>query len=180
MPLRVATSPSSLAVSLADAKAWLRIEHDERDAEILALVDTAQAMAEEHTQRRFVTQTIEWVTSDLCARFPVAPVDPASVAVAYVPDGASGAVTWDATNYRVRQHGAMTWIEPRSGVALPVVDRDAAEPIVITFTAGVSAGDVPAKIRQAILFKVMQLEAAGRGANADQTTFEALLRAETW
>jgi hypothetical protein len=56
MSLQLNTPPATEPVTLAQAKAWLKVETDDEDALIAALIPAARARAEWHTGRAFVTQ----------------------------------------------------------------------------------------------------------------------------
>ncbi len=56
MSLQLNTPPAEEPVTLAQAKAWLKVETDDEDALIAALIPAARARAEWHTGRAFVTQ----------------------------------------------------------------------------------------------------------------------------
>ena len=57
MLLKQTVPPATLAVSLADAKAHLRIDTTDEDALIESMISTATRMAEAYTQRQIVSAT---------------------------------------------------------------------------------------------------------------------------
>lgn len=62
---RVVTAPLFEPVSLAEAKAWLKVEHDDENALIELLIGAARERAESITGRMFVERTIEIAMDDL-------------------------------------------------------------------------------------------------------------------
>jgi uncharacterized phiE125 gp8 family phage protein len=60
MGLKLITAPSVEPVTLAQAKAHLRVTHTQDDAYILDLIVAARLRAEKHTGRRFCTQTVDY------------------------------------------------------------------------------------------------------------------------
>jgi len=51
------TPPAAEPVTLADAKAWLRVEHDDDDDVIAALIAGARSHVEAQTRRALITQS---------------------------------------------------------------------------------------------------------------------------
>lgn len=161
MALRVVTPATSYPVSVADAKAHLRIESSmtDDDAYIGALIAAATALVENMTQRRFCTQTLEWVRNYWPdkIRFPVAPVQSVTSITYIAADGTTQVL--DPSLYIVRPSGqtkeiiaAATFFYGLGDVAFapgPLIPwpwpllGPASEPIVIRFTAGygTSTGD---------------------------------------
>lgn len=136
MSLRIVSPPLPL-VSLADAKLHLRIDHEDNDAQITSLVAAATLVVEAATQRRFMTQTLEWVIDGWAPtlRLPVAPVASDGVVVAYVGD--DGEVrSLDVDTFRVVPSGATMMLRPGAGLTWPALDRDADVRVRITFEAG--------------------------------------------
>lgn len=187
--LTVSVPPASYAVSLAEAKAHCVVEHDDDDALIEAMIAAAQQIAEEHCQRRFIAQTLQWTMDSLRLplMFPLAPVDPASVVVEYVAAGGTDYATFAATNYVVRTRGsdAPSWLELKSTATVPDVEPDHAAPVRITFDCG--AATAPKAVQQAIRLIVgdmyRQRETIGPSSLAAvpmSATVETLLAGQLW
>ncbi len=138
MTVRVVTPPAQM-VSTADAKLHLRVDHSEDDARITSLIAAATADIEAATQRRFMEQELEWVLSRWVypMRLPVAPV--ASVESVTYADEALGATVLGTSYYRVAPDGEGKIITATDGSVWPVLDPDAAERVVVAFTAGEDA-----------------------------------------
>lgn len=187
MSLIVTSPPAAPAVSLAEAKAHLRVEHAIDDAMIAAMVAAAQDIAEAHCQRRFVTQTVQWAAPSLTARLPLAPVDMETVVVEYVADGQTSFTTWPASNYVVRTRGtdAGTYISAVTSFDWPIIERDVAVPVRITFNVG--ADVAPAAVKAAILlmvgdlYKTRETYTTGSAGRVPMSaTVETLLRSFVW
>ncbi len=146
MTVRVVTPPTGLLVSLPDMKQHLRVLHSEDDARLTAMIGAATETLEATTQRRFLTQGLEWVLTHWLypMRLPVAGVDAESVEITYA-DEVLGALALPEADYVVRPSGETVAIFATDGSVWPVLDPDAAERVVIAFdvdpppeTAGVA------------------------------------------
>lgn len=149
------TAPAEEPVSLARAKAHLRVEHAADDDLIRQWITAARLLTEKFTGRRWVTQTVRYSAPGFPAngcpvRLPVSPVS-AVTAVGYRdPDGvlvlaaADDWQTWPAHNPPlVAPAPARTWPATQAG-RLAAVEIDA--------TAGYGgAADVPADAVAAML-----------------------------
>jgi uncharacterized phiE125 gp8 family phage protein len=136
---KLITPPASEPVTLAEAKSHLRVDLNDDDTLINALITAARQMAEEYTRRAFITQT--WEATFLPLGVPYRGIrlsrPPVQQIVSITVDGQ----TLDPTKYELLDD----WIEfdPKP---LPQ------DKIVIRYNAGYgSAADVPSPIKQAIL-----------------------------
>jgi uncharacterized phiE125 gp8 family phage protein len=133
--LRTVTPPSGLAVSVADAKAHLRVDTADDDALIAALIAVATGMVESATQRRLITQTLDWVLP--CWRpaivLPVAPAQSVT-SITYV-DTTDTPQVLDPSGYTVLTRTNKV-IVPSYGNIWPYLYPVAAEPLVIRFVVG--------------------------------------------
>jgi uncharacterized phiE125 gp8 family phage protein len=169
MSLQLNTPPASEPVTLAQARAWLRVESgtDEDDL-ITALIPAARARAEWHTGRAFVTQgwTLWLDRAALCIEIPLPPLRSVVSVTLHAPDDSatvlgSGDYTVDLAGSRLLLHTAPLNLRALNAVA-------------IAFTAGYGdAADVPAPITQAILQIVASLY-EHRGGDAVPTPDSAL------
>jgi hypothetical protein len=118
--------PGEEPVTLAEAKAWCRIDASDEDALVSALIAAARLQVESLTGRALVTQS--WrLTTCPAGRLVVLPVIPA-IALLEAPDDA------------VLQGDAVLLAEPLSGE------------VSIEYTAGYGdAVDVPQDLKQAVL-----------------------------
>ena len=117
--------PGEEPVTLAEAKAFCRIDGSDEDALVSALIAAARLQVESLTGRALVTQT--WRLTMTCApRLVELPVIPAASLVA-APDGA------------VLQSDAVLLVEPT-------------DELTVDYTAGYGdAADVPGDLKQAVL-----------------------------
>ncbi|MBL4595452.1 MAG: phage head-tail connector protein [Robiginitomaculum sp.] len=59
MAIKILVEPAIEPVTLAEAKAWLRLDHSTEDELITQLVRTARTRSEAVTSRAFITQTVQ-------------------------------------------------------------------------------------------------------------------------
>jgi len=156
MSLCLITPPASELVTLAEAKAHLKLDTSDDDALLGTLITAARARAEWHTGRAFVTQAWRlsldaWPHGDI-VEIPLPPL----VSIAEVAVIASDSVrsVLDPAVYRVdtaSQPGRVIFTDrPQS-----LRRRDCLQ---IAFTAGYGdASAVPAPVREAILEIVADL-----------------------
>jgi uncharacterized phiE125 gp8 family phage protein len=191
MPLELITPPALEPVTLAEAKAHLKVDVTDDDALIGTLISAARARAEWHTGRAFVTQGWTlwldcWPGAGSCADLPPAlstapalaieiplpPLQSVSAITTYARDDTTTVL--DAALYQVDSASKPARIALKTGVA-PPADLRAINAIAISFTAGYGDGesDVPALIRQAMLDIIADLY-ANRGDSGGALPLEAL------
>jgi uncharacterized phiE125 gp8 family phage protein len=178
-PPVVTVPPASAALSLAQAKAHLRVEGSDEDTLIDDYVAAAQQMVEGMTGVRLVTQTVTIRSDDWddLARLPIAPVQSVS-SITYV-DTAGAAQTVSANDYSVRAEALEPAIQIDFGEVWPERETDS----LFTVTAVVGYTTVPPVFLSAIRLIVGDLyamrETAQVGASASQipsaATVDALL-----
>jgi uncharacterized phiE125 gp8 family phage protein len=158
MRLRVVTPPASEPVTLAEAKAHLRLEGTEDDTYVTALIQAARQHAEEVCWRGVVTQTWEVVLEHFpdCEAVDLPGGNLGAISsVTYVDaDGAEQALNADAYGAdAVSVPGRLvlayneTWPSTRC-------QWDA---VRVRYTVGWAVADVPAPIKQALLLLVSQM-----------------------
>ena len=165
MGLRRTTPPSAEPVSLAEAKLHLRVDHDDEDALISALISAARVDCEERLQRTLVTTGWTWTLDSFCGDGFVP--RPPLVAVAGIRyfDASGAARDIPPEEYRADTSSDPGRIEPVS--SWPATqDRLAA--VTVEFSAGYGApADVPAPIRQWVLLAIGDMY-ANRERSADR------------
>lgn len=178
MTLRVVTPPTFKLLELQAAKLHLRVDHPDEDPLITDLIGMATQQVEAHTQRRYCTQTLEWVLPCWrpALRLPVAPVQDV-IEIRYV-DAYGGAQVLPTAAYVVSPDGATASIRPAFGTSWPVLGRDAAEAVVVKFVAGYAAADIPKAAVQAAKLWIAALFDNREGATP--AGVEGLLLGETW
>ena len=158
MRLRVVTPPASEPVTLAEAKAHLRLEGTEDDTYVSALIQAARQHVEEVCWRGVVTQTWEAVLE--C--FPDTDAvelrggNLASITSVTYVDGDGTSQTLSASVY-----GADTVSVPgRLVLAYNETwpsTREQWDAVRVRYVVGWAAADVPAPIKQAMLLLVSQM-----------------------
>jgi uncharacterized phiE125 gp8 family phage protein len=157
--LRVASAPSQGLIVLDEAKAQCRVDDEDEDVLIGGLILTATAMVEAATQRRYVTQTLEWVIPywRRCIRLPVAPVAADGVLKIEYVDANGALQEMSPSLYVVAPDGDTVSIRARSNMTWPFLDEDAAEPVKITFRAGSAPDAVSPLAKHAALLIIDHL-----------------------
>jgi len=175
MSLTLVTPPSSEPVTLAEAKAHLKLDTSDDDVLIASLIVAARARAEWHTGRALVTQSWTlhldaWPADGI--EIPLPPLQSVTSVTTYALDDTARVLGSSA--YQV--DAASGRLALRSGVT-PPTDLRAVNAVEIAFTAGYGAASaVPVPLKQAILQIVADLY-AHRGDEAEivSQTAQALL-----
>jgi uncharacterized phiE125 gp8 family phage protein len=146
------TPPAAEPVTLAEAKAHLRVAHDDDDAVITALIAGARIHIEAQTRRALITQTWRlshdlWPPDGRLAVVPV-PVKQILAARVYDQDGAPQAVDTQAFTLDKAAAPAIIAFAPWSlpGPGRPVAGVE----IDVEAGYGDAGADVPQPLRQAI------------------------------
>lgn len=148
-------APTETPVTLAEAKAQLRVEHTEDDAKITALVQAATEFLDGYyglIGRALVTQTwradFDFYPSNGLFKLPILPVQ--QITSVKYSDTANAEQTLDAASYSLFDGSIVL----ANGVSFPSV-YDRPDAVRVTFVAGYgAAAAVPAPIKQAILLMV--------------------------
>jgi uncharacterized phiE125 gp8 family phage protein len=154
MSLSLTTPPATEPVTLAEAKAHLKIDTADEDALIATLITASRARAEWYTGRALVTQSwvlrLDTFPPDGIAEIPLPPLQSVSEIACNTEDGIRTVLP--SSDYRV-DTAAPRVIFARRPPHLRKTDA-----LEIAFTAGYGAASaVPAAIRQAILVLVGDL-----------------------
>lgn len=151
MGLRLDIAPTTYPITLAEAKLHLRVDHDEEDAYITALITAATEQAEQRTGRALMPQawllTLDYFPAEIeLTRLPVQTI----VSVEYItPLGATLALA-PGTHYRLSDADdyGFAKLVCVAGQTWPstLADRDV---VTVRYTAGyASAAAVPESIKQ--------------------------------
>lgn len=145
-------------ITLAQAKAHLRVVVADDDAYISGLIMAARQMAEGRlnrtiVQRRRAVRFSGWGDRMRLLKPPVISVD----SIGYVDD-TGGEMMLDASRYYLgvvedEEESGLPEIELRAGEAFPYLDRRA-KPITVYYTAGYPVGGVPQPIIQWMLLSI--------------------------
>lgn len=173
------TPPSNEPVSLADAKAWARIDTADDDAMVTTLIAAARTAAEEYLRRSLVTQTWKLTLDLTCSEFgnrysdgvydlpvsalygglptsiplPKGPVQSITSVTTY--DTANTSSVFASSNYRVDASGDRLILN--SGAIWPSSIRPQAGCEILYVAGYGTSADVPQPIRQGILIHVASL-----------------------
>ena len=143
------TPPALEPVSLADAKHFLRVAHDDDDEVIAALIAAARVHVEAQTRRALITQAWRLVIDAWPAdgRLKVLPAPLAALDAVRVHDD-SGATGLDLQSFVVDKAGSQLvfapWAMAQPGRAAAGIEVD------ITAGYGDAASDVPEPLRHAV------------------------------
>lgn len=187
MTWRVVTPPADPPVSLAEAKAHLRLEETADDAYVTTLIDAARLYVEKVCGRGLLLQTVELISPPPCGYEVLALpggalADTPQLQVQYL-DVASVLQTLDASKYYTVSGGdakpadlhlvrwnIWPWMAPR------------ADALRVQYRVGwATAAAVPAPLRQAVLLVLSQLyefrtpEVTGTIATTLEFSLEALM-----
>ena len=183
MALVLTAQPPAEPISLAEAKAHLRIDGDHEDTLIPQLIVAARQFVERTLSLALITQGwsyyLDYWPRSACVALPIAPVQ--EVASVKLHEAAGGSVTLDADDY------AVDVLSPSARLVLkgampPVLAREL-NAFEIAFSAGYGdeAADVPSPIRHAITllvahwFERREPMLLGAGAQEVPTTVAGLL-----
>jgi len=153
MKFKLITPPSLTPVTLDEAKAHLRVLHDDDNTYITYLIEAATEQAEEITSRQFVEATWELYVDGFSesielAKSPLIAVDK----IEYIPDGSDTFVLLDASLYRVDDISEPAVVYKNRNVNYPSV-ADQESSVKITFRSGYVSG-VPTALKQWMLIRI--------------------------
>ncbi|WP_421852475.1 head-tail connector protein [Oricola sp.] len=154
MTYSLVTAPAAPPLSLADAKGHLRVTHNDEDAAITALIDTATAYLERDTGQALIDQRwrahFDCVPCDRVLQFLKTPVRGIVAVTVYDRDGNPGIL--DGSDYFVN----LVTRPARLRIADTVAAASFANGVEVDFDAGYgTAGtDVPDMLKRAILVLV--------------------------
>jgi uncharacterized phiE125 gp8 family phage protein len=160
MTLSLASPPAEEPVSLAEAQAHLKLDTDDNDALIAALVSAARTRAEWHTGRAFVAQGwtlwLDGWPEDGIVEIPLPPLISVASVTTYARNDTATVLAADS--YRIDAAAAPARLAIKNALAPPVATLRRTDGIAVAFTAGYGAASaVPAPIKQAILAVVADL-----------------------
>jgi uncharacterized phiE125 gp8 family phage protein len=150
----VTTPPGALAVTLADAKLHLRVDHPEEDALITSLVTAATEYLERVYDRALIDQSISvsldgFPANDGPIKLYRGPIKTGTVVVTYTDTlGAPTAYT----TFQVDLSADLPRIAPDASTCYPCTQSGALNPLTIAYDAGlgVDSTAVPERYQQAI------------------------------
>lgn len=156
--MRLVTAPTSEPVTLTEAKTHLRVDIDDDDALISALIVAAREEFENQADRILFTSTYKLVMDywPNCSRILLPRAKPlSSVTSVTYTDDSDNVNTWSSANYVVNTNTWPGCIVLRDGVSWPGAALAESSPITITYVAGyASTANIPQRYKQAILLLV--------------------------
>lgn len=138
--LNLITAPVAEPLTLAEAKAHLRVTSDDDNDYITALIQAVREQAEAYTSRAFVKQVWELsldafpASSASAVRIQKPPLISVDSVKYLDADGVEQ--TWDAANYQVASDLCTTRLLPGPGETWPTVEASRLGAATIQFTAG--------------------------------------------
>lgn len=156
MSLKLITAASSLAVTLAEAKAHLRVDASDEDTLITSLITAATETAEQITGRAIMPQTWQMWADTFDDEIELTRVPVASVtSVSYVDDAGATTTLTSGTHYRlITDDFSPARIVPAYGYTWPV-PRVMDDAVTVVYVAGyANAAAVPQPIKNWILLAI--------------------------
>ena len=148
--LRLITPPASEPLSLAQAKAFLRIEHSADDEAITRAITSARHAAEQYLKTALLPQTWELAKANPAPtklRLPMGPTQSITSITLTTEAGVSSAM--NAANYRLSVDGFSLRFDPSISI----------EKITVRYVAGiaVTSAEIPTPIVQGMLHHITVL-----------------------
>lgn len=135
MSVKVVVEPADEPVTLAEAKAYLKVEVSDDDALIGVLITAARKACEAHTQRSLAAKTYELALDEFPAEFEL-PYPPALAVVSLKYIDESGVEqTLDQSAYALDDASEPGWVLPAFGTDWPST-RAVANAVKLRYTAG--------------------------------------------
>jgi uncharacterized phiE125 gp8 family phage protein len=147
--------PALEPVTLAEAKAFLRVDDGAEDALVATLITAARLHVEATIGRALLSQgwrvVLDWWPAEHVVRLPVGPLLSITAVTAY--DEAGGAHVIELAQFSTEAAPARLLLPPTVD-GMPVLRRRQGLEIDYTAGYGNAANDVPADLRQALLVLV--------------------------
>ena len=176
MSLRLVTPPTALAVTLAEAKAHLRVTDSTEDLLISAMILAASETAEQITGRAIMPQTWELTLDAFPSAFELTRVPALSVVSLKYLNEAGVLTTLSPAAYSLNNVNdfGFAYVEPAYNTEWPTT-RDTANAVTLRFTAGYAdAAAVPESIKAWLKLQVSAMfenrEAEAYSSRAVSTT----------
>jgi uncharacterized phiE125 gp8 family phage protein len=178
MSLRLITAPSTYPVTLAEAKAHLRVDSTDEDTLITAMISAATDVAEQHTGRAIMPQTWELSLDEFQTPIELTRIPAASVTSIQYIDATGAEIAYDVTATGITLDAGddfgFAYILPAYGTVWPTT-REQPNAVKVRYVAGYAdAAAVPEAIKSWIKLQVSAMfenrEAEAYSARAVSTT----------
>ena len=176
MSLRLVTAPTTYPVTLAEAKAHLRVDSTDEDTLITAMITAATETAEQITGRAIMTQTWELTLDGFPSEFELTRVPVASVtSVKYLDmDGVQQTLSNALYLVRTADDFGFAKVAPAYNTEWPLA-QDSFDSVAVRFVAGyANAAAVPESIKAWVKLTVSAMyenrEAEAYSSRAVSTT----------
>ena len=157
MALKVITAPAAEPLTLAEAKAHLRVDGIDEDGYITALIVAARQGAESITGRALMAQTLELAMDAFPGQIVIPRPPLASVTSITYVDESGVTQTLAPSAYAVNSHAQPAMVDPAYGTTWPAT-RSQANAVLVRYVAGyAAAADVPQEIKQWMLLRIGML-----------------------
>ena len=155
MGLKLKTPPATIPVSLLEAKAHINVLHEDEDAYIKSLIETATELAEQIMSRQIISATYELTMETLPERLELPRPDLISVtSIEYIPEGGTVLAPLAISYYIVDNTKTPGEVIRHPDMAYPSISR-VPNSVKVTFITGYAdASSVPAPIKHWILMQV--------------------------
>lgn len=158
---KLITPPAEEPVSVAEAKAWCRVDGSDEDPVFTRLISAARSHCEHLTDRAFVTQTLqltlrEWPDDEEDAGL-ITLLRPPVQSVSWIKymDEAGVQQTWGTSEYQLNLDADPAVIARAPNKSWPAVQDGLLAPIQVQYIAGYGAATaVPPAAKQMILLLV--------------------------
>lgn len=159
MSLEIHTPPGAEPLTLAETKAWLRVDHDAEDALIADLIASARGLVEDYLQRCLVTRRLierldDWGPRLRGGAFVLARPDVQTIHAIKTYDADGAAQVFNPSLWRLDSASIPSRVLLNGG-GFPRPGR-AHQGVEVDFSAGYGAApeNVPAPIRTALLILI--------------------------
>lgn len=166
MGFRIITQPSVEPVSVAEIKQHLRIDHDDDDTMLAAMITAAREEVEHRLERACARQTVQLLLDEFLPDIPL-PMPPlvSVLSVTYAAaDGSTGTV--ESTDYTTDVGQEPSWLLQASDADWPQTAA-VANAVQVTYECGHTPDDIPKSIKHWIMLRVGTLYAY-READSDK------------
>ena len=160
MSISVKTQPAAEPVTVAQAKAHIRVTSAVDDAYITTLVSVARQRAETFLRRSIVTQTLELRMDSFPYEIDLLRPPVAAVTSIYYLDSDGISTLLDSAEYQTSLAGRSTAVvKPAVNSAWPTTQAGAYDAVTVEYVAGYGLPDdnpvlIPLPMQQAILLMV--------------------------